>query len=223
MIKGVLFDFNGTMFFDGDKHREAWNAFSMKYRNKPISDEEMKYMHGKNNTAIITDLLGDNCNMSEDDKILLSKKKEKMYREICLKDKENLYLVEGLEEFLDELKRNQIPVTICSASIKENIDFYFSVFRLENWFDKDKVVYDDGLHNNKVSMFLDGAKKIGVTINECLVFEDSYSGIKYAKECGAGIIVAITSPNRFIEYKSNLNISNVISNFKEFDRNILKK
>ncbi len=223
MIKGVLFDFNGTMFFDGDKHREAWNAFSMKYRNKPISDEEMKYMHGKNNTAIITDLLDDNCNMSEDDKIILSKKKEKMYREICLKDKENLHLVKGLEEFLDELKENKIPMTICSASIKDNIDFYFSTFHLENWFDKNKVVYDDGLHNDKVSMFLDGAKNIGVAICDCMILEDSYSGIKYAKECGAGTIVAITTPNRFDEYKNNLNISNVISNFKEFDRNLLKK
>ena len=45
-MKGILFDFNGTMFFDSIKHKEAWNAFSLKYRNKALSDEEMDHMHG---------------------------------------------------------------------------------------------------------------------------------------------------------------------------------
>ena len=30
MIKGILFDFNGTMFFDGPMHKKAWNTFSLK-------------------------------------------------------------------------------------------------------------------------------------------------------------------------------------------------
>ena len=46
MIKGILFDFNGTMFFDGPMHKKAWNTFSLKYRNKPITDDELDHMHG---------------------------------------------------------------------------------------------------------------------------------------------------------------------------------
>ena len=34
--KGLLFDFNGTMFFDSEKHKEAWDVFSQKYRGCPI-------------------------------------------------------------------------------------------------------------------------------------------------------------------------------------------
>ena len=26
--KGLLFDFNGTMFFDSEKHKKAWDVFS---------------------------------------------------------------------------------------------------------------------------------------------------------------------------------------------------
>ena len=41
MIKGVIFDFNGTLFFDNDKHVKAWGAISRLLRNKKdIIDEE---------------------------------------------------------------------------------------------------------------------------------------------------------------------------------------
>ena len=57
--KGLLFDFNGTMFFDSEKHKEAWDVFSQKYRGCPISDYELDHTHGKTNKKIIELLLGD--------------------------------------------------------------------------------------------------------------------------------------------------------------------
>ena len=44
--KGVIFDFNGTLFFDNDKHILAWNEISRILRNREISEEEL---HGKFN------------------------------------------------------------------------------------------------------------------------------------------------------------------------------
>ena len=37
-----------------------------------------------------------------------------------------------------------MPLTIATATIKENVDFYFDTFALDRWFDPDKVVFDDG-------------------------------------------------------------------------------
>ena len=51
--KGLLFDFNGTMFFDSEKHKKAWDVFSQKYRGCPISDYELDHTHGKTNKKII--------------------------------------------------------------------------------------------------------------------------------------------------------------------------
>ena len=42
MIKGVIFDFNGTLFFDNDKHVKAWGAISRLLRNKDITDKELQ-------------------------------------------------------------------------------------------------------------------------------------------------------------------------------------
>ena len=37
--QGVIFDFNGTLFFDDDKHIKAWNAISELLRNRGITEE----------------------------------------------------------------------------------------------------------------------------------------------------------------------------------------
>ena len=39
--KGVIFDFNGTLFFDNDKHILAWGEISKMLRGKGITEEEL--------------------------------------------------------------------------------------------------------------------------------------------------------------------------------------
>ena len=82
------------------------------------------------------------------------------------------HLVDGLEDVLNKLQKLQVPMTICSASIKENIDFFISSFHLDRWFDTNAIIYDDGTHVDKISMFHDGAKAIGVSLENCMIIED---------------------------------------------------
>ena len=52
--KGVIFDFNGTLFFDNDKHVKAWGAISQLLRDKGITDEELhEHFNGVPNKQII--------------------------------------------------------------------------------------------------------------------------------------------------------------------------
>lgn len=39
--QGIIFDFNGTLFFDNDKHVKAWNEISKILRGKEITLEEL--------------------------------------------------------------------------------------------------------------------------------------------------------------------------------------
>ncbi|MBQ0065338.1 MAG: HAD family phosphatase, partial [Firmicutes bacterium] len=39
--KGVIFDFNGTLFFDNDKHVKAWGKISELIRGHGITLEEI--------------------------------------------------------------------------------------------------------------------------------------------------------------------------------------
>ena len=54
MKKAVVFDFNGTMFFDEDKHVLSWRAFAKEMFNREITDEEFPaHIHGFSNDEIL--------------------------------------------------------------------------------------------------------------------------------------------------------------------------
>ena len=214
-MKGLLFDFNGTMFFDSPKHKEAWDVFSRTYRNKPITDEELDHMHGQTNKKIIEGLM--EGQISDEESEQLSKKKEAFYRECCRKDPEMFHLVPGLIELLDKLKEMQVPMTICSASIQDNIEFFIESFDLGRWFRIEDIIYDDGSHVDKVSMFEEGSKRIHVPLQDCMIIEDSLSGIHFAHQCKAGKIIAITSRDREEEYRQLAGVDDVIYDYVGFD------
>lgn len=123
MVKGIIFDFNGTLFFDNDKHVKAWGAISRLLRNKDITDEELhKHFNGVPNQKIIQYMK--NNQATKEDIDYYSKLKEKYYRQFCKEDQATFHLVEGSYDYFKQLKEQKIPFTIASASIKENIDFF---------------------------------------------------------------------------------------------------
>ena len=210
-FKGVIFDFNGTLFYDTPFHNTAWQRMVKELTNTDLDDDLRVKMHGKNNRDILHCI---NKNIGDEDIISYSKRKEAIYRDICLENPDKLHLVNGAIELFNYLKEHNIPFTIASASIKENIDFFVKTFNLDRWFDLNKIIYDDGSHNNKISMFNKAAKLIDVDINDCIIFEDSKSGIAFAKEVSAGMVVGIgNSFNDLISYGADC----CIKDFTEFE------
>ena len=210
-FKGVIFDFNGTLFYDTPFHNTAWQRMVKELTNTDLDDDLRVKMHGKNNRDILHCI---NKNISDEDITSYSKRKEAIYRDICLENPDKLHLVNGAIELFNYLKEHNIPFTIASASIKENIDFFVKTFNLDRWFDLNKIIYDDGSHNNKISMFNKAAKLIDVDINDCIIFEDSKSGIAFAKEVSAGMVVGIgNSFNDLISYGADC----CIKDFTEFE------
>lgn len=210
--KAILFDFNGTMVFDDKEHKQAWDHFSMKYRGKPVASEEMEQAHGRPNKQIIQLILGD---MSESESEKLSSEKEAMYREVCRREGKDYHLVFGLEELLEEAKQQGILMTIASASIKPNIDFFVEHFQLDRFFDPAKIVYDDGTHADKTTMYQKAAQAIGVKLEDCLIFEDSLSGIQSAIKCNPAKLIAVSGSNKSLNYQSFPQVKQVIFDYRK--------
>ena len=222
-MNGIIFDFNGTLFFDSHLHYDAWRIFSKRLRGYSFSDEEMqKYMFGRTNADIIEYAIGKKPESELVEK--LAKEKETLYRNECLKNREILKLAPGAEKFLDWLKENNIPRTIATMSEWDNVAFYIDVFKLSNWFDLDKIVYSNGKIPGKPApdIYQIAAKNIGLPIEECIVVEDAISGINSAKAAGAGRIIAISSEEPVEYYQKISGISQIIKNFDEIDRSIFK-
>jgi beta-phosphoglucomutase len=188
-FKGVIFDFNGTLFWDTAYHNEAWDIFLERYGMSLTDKEKDHQIHGKNNKDIFKELFGKKINDATAWK--LTDEKESIYREICLL--KGMSLAPGAEELLDFLTKAGIRVTIATASGNENVKFFFMQFRLDRWFNPEKVVFDDGCIACKPApdYFLKAAANLGLTPGECAVIEDSTAGILAARAAGVGLIFQI--------------------------------
>ena len=57
MYEAVIFDFNGTLFFDTEKHIEAWKSYAEQIIGRPLKDEENAAIMGRSNQYILKYLL----------------------------------------------------------------------------------------------------------------------------------------------------------------------
>lgn len=223
MYKGIIFDFNGTLFWDSEKHQEAWREFSKRLRDHAFTDEEMReYMFGRTNEDIIAYLIGKKPSAELVEQF--AQEKEAVYRDMCRKDKEHTVLAPGAIDFLNYLVENNIPHTIATMSEKDNVEFYIEEFKLAKWFDIEKIVYADGTIPGKPApdIYIKAAKKLNLNPQDCIVVEDAISGIESAKNAGIGKIIAIASMESVDLYKNIPAVSQIIKNFDEIDRNILQ-
>ena len=88
-IKGILFDFNGTMLFDSTLQEDVWKKFLRHKIGREITNEEIhKYIHGGNNKTVLSYFF--NRVLSDGEVEELEEEKESMYRNMCLKDEKNV-------------------------------------------------------------------------------------------------------------------------------------
>lgn len=199
-----IFDFNGTMIFDENIQKQSWLTFLTNNIKREVTEEEFqKYVHGRNVVETLEYFFQKKFSLNE--ALAMGEEKEKIYRKMCLESDE-FRLAPGLVDFLDFLKESQIPRTIATASAYQNTKFFFEQLHLDDWFDFSKVVYDDGKIKGKPepNLFLEAANRLGVAIEDCVIFEDSMSGIEAAKRSNCKKIVMINSMNKNMDVEKSL-------------------
>lgn len=217
--KGLIFDFNGVLWWDGPLQERSWKQFSAEIRGFPLSDEEMAvHVHGRTNGHTLTYLVGRALDGGELGR--LSEQKERIYRQLCLALGQEFKLSPGAIELLGFLVVGEIPHTIATASGRANVDFFVTHLRLGRWFDINRIVYDDGNGPGKPApdIYLRAANSLGLDPGHCVVVEDSRSGIEAAHRAGIGYIVAL-GPTRAHEQLARLpGVDEVIENLGQFPR-----
>lgn len=211
-VKGVIFDFNGTLYWDTALHNLAWDQFLEKNRIF-LSDEEKDIrIHGKNNIDILKSLFTSELTLAEIAR--MSIEKEDIYQGLCVKH--NLGLAPGSVTFFEFLLRNNIPYTIATAADLYNVDFYFRHLDLASYFNKSKVIYSDGTLNSKPDpeIFKKALGILGLEAKEVLIFEDSNAGIEAAENVNAGKIIIVNSTGSDYSRWNH----QVITSFDDVDR-----
>jgi beta-phosphoglucomutase-like phosphatase (HAD superfamily) len=201
-LAGVIFDFNGVLWWDEHLQERSWGDFSTRLRGVPLSSGEMAvHVHGRNNRHTLEYLL--ERRLDEAELAQLAEEKEEIYRRLCLaEDGHNpgdqssswgFRLSPGAVELLDRLVDLGIPRTIATASGRSNVDFFVAHLSLDRWFDPAGIVYDDGTLPGKPApdVYLRAARVLGQPPACCVVIEDSRAGIEAARRAGIGHLIAL--------------------------------
>ncbi len=222
-VKGVIFDFNGTLFPDSDKHLKSFHMLFREYGVPDRTDEYIiRNIFGRPNGQIMKNEV--KADADESDIERFSVMKENAYRSACLEDREDLRLAKGAPEFLGFLKASGIPYAMATGSEIGNVRFYFEYLNIGRWFTYDNIVYDDGKTKGKPEpdIYIKAAEKIGLRPSECIVFEDATSGIKAANAAGAGAVYAILDDRFPSPLDGSVNVDGTVKDFTGY-LEILKK
>lgn len=197
--EAVIFDFNGTLFWDTDFHERAFHIFIERYQNKPkdglrartLAPNDMTdNIMGRSNDTIMKFIF--DRDLTKEQVADLAEEKEAIYRDLC---RGQVRLAAGAEELFDKLKKAGVPFTIASSADKVNIDFYYEELPLNRWIDRKLVVYNDGTLRGKPhpDLFLRAADRMGADIHRTAIFEDSQAGVEAAENAGAGQVIVVES------------------------------
>ena len=216
-MKAILFDFNGTLFYDSDKHYVAWSRFFAKRGlYVPSPEEFQRDFVGTTNTDILQRTV--DKSITPEQVVKAVEEKENLYFEACLEDAECLRLTEGAETFFDLLTERGIPFMIATGSARQNMEFYFQHLPIGKWFSFEKnIIYDDYSRRGKPDpdIYLDSAKHLNTPIGECVVFEDALAGYQSARAAGAGGIVMVGNPHDTKEFESLPDVTEIIRDFSD--------
>ena len=218
-LKGILFDFNGTLFFDSAFHMEAFRRIFPKYGHPVPSDEwMMKNCFGPSNANIYRTTVNPSATDSEIKDF--SDTKENTYRTLCLESPHIFHLVDGAVELLDYLKENGIPFCLATGSDIDNVNFYMKHLGIDRWFSEANMVYTNGTFKGKPNpdIYEIAAKKIGLDPSECLVFEDGASGILAANAAKAGALTVVHEATAPSPLSDELKVDGVYHDLKEWKK-----
>ena len=213
IYQGIIFDFNGVLWWDGDLQEQAWRDFARGHFGISLTNKMMaREVHGRNNRHTLEFLAG--TSLTDQRVAQLSDQKEAYYQALCLAQGDGFKLSPGAVELLDELTARMIPRTIATASGKENLNFFNKHLHLERWFELEKIVFDDGARPGKPApdIYLHAANLLGLHPGECVVVEDSLSGIQAAHSASIGYVIALQAGNDLL---SSQGIDLLVDNLAE--------
>lgn len=186
--QAVIFDLDGTLIDNNSYHIDAFRAFYQKI-GKPFSlDEYKQHINGRMNKEIFNYIF--NTSLSSEKIEAYTNEKESLYRELYA---QHIKPVNGLIDFLNELEAAKIPKAVATSGIIPNINFMFEHIPIRKYFLA--VVDSSQITHGKPhpEIFLTTASKLNVPPSACIAFEDSFAGVRSAKDAGMKVVALTTT------------------------------
>lgn len=184
----VLFDMDGVICHTNPHHAKAFEAFFDKYQI-PYTDKEFAdHMYGKHNSHIMTYFFKRPIHGEE--LLQLENEKEQLFRDLY---KDKVETIPYYQNFLEDLKSHNFKTAVCTAAPRANMDMIIDQLGIRSEMQSLMASEDVVLHKPHPEVYLNSAAKIGVDPTNCVVFEDSFSGVTAGLNAGMKVVAVLSS------------------------------
>jgi len=176
MIRGIIFDCDGTLADTMPLHWRAWDKVAR--RHGLHFPEHRFYALGGVPSRDILRMLSAEQQIPLDP-LAVSHEKENEYLPL-------LHTVRGIEEVVRVVRRNagRVPMAVASGGTREIITRVLSHLQILQYFEA--IVTSEDVPHQKPApdIFLEAARKIGVAPRHCLAYEDTDLGLRAIRAAG---------------------------------------
>lgn len=187
----MIFDLDGVLIHSMPLHIRAWERYLANF-GMTCADIE-RVMHGKRNSELVRELFGPG--LADDVVFEHGAAKEHLFREMLRETDLSACGVPGLIDFLEQHK--EIPKAIGSNAEPANIDFIVDRLGLRGYFEV--IVSGSEVQRPKPfpDIYLRAAQKLKFQPQDCIVFEDSPTGVEAARAACMRVVGVETTPTEF--------------------------
>ncbi|WP_338839478.1 HAD family hydrolase [Flavobacterium ginsenosidimutans] len=211
MIKTVIFDMDGVIVDTEPVHRYAY-YLQFSELNIEVPEEMYTSFTGFSTRNTFQTLKSYFPTVEQEVEDLIQRKRT-IFND-AFDTKEDLYLLDGVEDLIKDLYKNGLQLILASSASKVTIDRVFTRFNLHQYFTH--IVSGEDFPQSKPNpaIFIHAASLSVAPKEECIIIEDSTNGVKAAK--GAGIYcVGYRSEHSHLQDLSEADL--VIDHFSELN------
>lgn len=184
----VIFDMDGVICHTNPYHSIAFKEFFLKRGLNPTDEEFALHMFGKSNSYILKHFL--QREVVGEEFLLMEEEKEGLFRKIY---EPHVQPVSGYLDFFEDLKQNQVATGVATSAPRANLDLIFSKVLIGERMGSVLASENVTKHKPDPEVYLKSAANLEMEPEQCIVFEDSYSGVTAARNAGMKVVGVLTS------------------------------
>lgn len=214
----VIFDMDGVICHTNPYHSLAFREFFAARDLAPSDEEFAEHMFGKSNSYILSHFF--KRPVTGNELLELEQEKESLFRKIY---EPHIEPISGILDFISDLKDNGVRLGVATSAPYANLDLILSKIDIREKMGSVLASEDVKKHKPDPEVYLRSAANLGVSPKQCLVFEDSFSGVSAALNAGMRVVGVLTSHtkeelppcNAYIDDYTALSYSKIIQLFNK--------
>lgn len=207
---------DGVICHTNPYHSKAFKEFFSKRNLSPTEADFAAHMYGKSNSYILSHFLE---RVVEGDELLqLEDEKESLFRQIY---EPFIEPIAGFVPFIEDLLSHNVKLGVATSAPLANLELILGKVSVKHYLGSVLASENVKKHKPDPEVYLSSAANLRVSPDQCVVFEDSFSGVSAALNAGMRVVGVLSSHtieelppcNLYIEDYRDISFAKVLALF----------